>query len=131
MISFDIQTHESKQVVDITDIIQAKVKESRCVKGLCNIFICHTTAALTTADLDPGTDLDMIDAFEAMMPKLDYRHAHNPPHVVDHILASIIGPSVMLPINNNEVLLGIWQRIVVIELDGPRKRELVLTIIPE
>src|SRR5947207_12774152 len=57
---------------------------------------------LTTADLDPGTDLDMLDAFEKLIPHLNYRHPHNPAHVPDHILASLIGPSLVLPLENGE-----------------------------
>ena len=99
--------------------------------GICNLLILHTTAALTTADLDPGTDLDMLDAFEAMVPKLRYRHPHDPAHVPDHILSSLIGTSVALPFERGKMLLGTWQRVVLIELDGPREREIVLTITPE
>jgi secondary thiamine-phosphate synthase enzyme len=86
---------------------------------------------LTTADLDPGTDLDILDAFEAMIPKLRYRHPHNPQHVPDHILSALIGTSIALPFENRKLLLGTWQRIVLIELDGPREREVVVTVTPE
>jgi secondary thiamine-phosphate synthase enzyme len=92
------------------------------------LFILHTTAALTTADLDPGTDLDMLDAFEAMIPKLRYRHPHNPEHVPDHILSALIGTSVALPFERGKLILGTWQRVVLIELDGPRERQLVVTV---
>ena len=91
----------------------------------------HTTAALTTADLDPGTDLDMLDAFEAMIPKLRYRHPHNPAHVPDHILSSLIGTSVTQPVESGQLVLGTWQRIILVELDGPREREVVLTFLAE
>lgn len=90
--------------------------------------MAHTTATLTTADLDPGTDLDMLDAFDAMMPKLKYRHPHNPSHAPDHILSSIIGPSLTVPFKDGNLVLGTWQRIVLIELDGPRRRKLVITL---
>ncbi len=99
--------------------------------GICNLLVLHTTAALTTADLDPGTDLDMLDAFEAMIPKLRYRHPHDPGHVPDHILSALIGTSIALPFENRKLLLGTWQRIVLIELDGPREREIVVTVTPE
>ena len=124
-----VKTRNKREVLDITDTVEALLEKNH-VKGtgICNLFILHTTAALTTADLDPGTDLDMLDAFEAMIPKLRYRHPHNPAHVPDHILSSLIGPSVALPFEHGKILLGTWQRIVLIELDGPRERELVLTV---
>jgi secondary thiamine-phosphate synthase enzyme len=124
-----VKTRNKREVLDITDTVEALLEKNHAKgTGICNLFILHTTAALTTADLDPGTDLDMLDAFEAMIPKLRYRHPHNPAHVPDHILSSLIGPSVALPFEHGKILLGTWQRIVLIELDGPRERELVLTV---
>jgi secondary thiamine-phosphate synthase enzyme len=125
-----IKTHAKREVIDITDTVERQFGGDH-KSGICNLCILHTTAALTTADLDPGTDLDMLDAFEAMIPKLRYRHPHNPAHVPDHILSALIGTSVALPFERGKVLLGTWQRIVLIELDGPREREVVVTITPE
>src|SRR5947207_12377707 len=124
-----IATERKRQVVDLTDRAAAALPDGH--DGWCHLFVTHTTAALTTADLDPGTDLDMLDAFEAMVPKLKYRHPHDPAHVPDHILSSLIGTSVALPFERGKMLLGTWQRVVLIELDGPREREIVLTIAPE
>jgi secondary thiamine-phosphate synthase enzyme len=86
----------------------------------------HTTAALTTADLDPGTDLDMLDAFEHLIPRLKYRHPHDPTHVPDHILSALIGTSVAVPVDKGHLVLGTWQRVILVELDGPREREVIV-----
>lgn len=126
MQSITISTHKKKEVVDITDQIEMLLSAKKDTR-LCYLFIKHTTAALTTADLDPGTDLDMLDAFEAMIPKLHYRHPHNPAHVPDHIMSSVIGSSVAIPVADSNLELGTWQRVVLIELDGPREREVILT----
>jgi secondary thiamine-phosphate synthase enzyme len=123
-----IKTKAKKEVIDITDEINAILEKSEKKDGLCHIFLTHTTCCLTTADLDPGTDLDMLDAFGAMIPKLNYRHPHDPSHVPDHILSSLIGTSVLLPFENKNLVLGTWQRVVLIEFDGPRERRIVLTI---
>jgi secondary thiamine-phosphate synthase enzyme len=124
-----IRTNKKKQVADITEIIEQKISMSGVVNGLCHLFVKHTTAALTTADLDPGTDLDMLDAFEKIIPSLEFRHPHNPRHAPDHILSSIIGPSLAAPVKNGKLDLGMWQRLVLIELDGPRDREIVISFI--
>jgi secondary thiamine-phosphate synthase enzyme len=127
-----VKTHKKREVIDITDALEDLLgKRYSDKRGLCNLLILHTTAALTTADLDPGTDLDLLDAFEHMIPKLRYRHPHNPGHVPDHILSALIGTSVALPFDSGKLLLGTWQRVVLIELDGPREREIVVTITPE
>ena len=123
MTRFAISTHRKREIVDITDQVARHLPRDT---GVCCLNVLHTTAALTTADLDPGTDLDMLDAFEAMMPKLRYRHPHNPEHVPDHILSSLIGTALTVPVEAGALVLGTWQRIVLVELDGPRERELTL-----
>lgn len=119
-----IKTGKKREVLDITDEVESQLSGS----GLCHLLVLHTTAALTTADLDPGTDLDMLDAFEAMIPKLRYRHPHNPAHVPDHILSALLGTSLTVPFEKGKLILGTWQRVVLVELDGPRQRELALSI---
>lgn len=123
-----IETTRQKQVKDITEEIQNLVTREKIKDGVAHVFILHTTAAITTTDLDPGTDLDMLDAFEKIVPKLPYRHAHNPEHAPDHIMSSIIGPSVTIPVEDGELQLGTWQKVVVVELDGPRDRSVIVTI---
>lgn len=127
MINLAIVSKNKKEIIDITSPIKEILPVSG--QGIVNIFVLHTTAAITIADLDPGTDLDMIDAFNAMMPKLNYRRYHNPQHVTDHILSSIIGNSLTLPYRDGELILGDWQRIVIVELNGPKKRDLVVNLI--
>ena len=135
-----IKTEQKKQIVDITESVNQALKEidsgshqrraggSGMTEGLVHVFCKHTTCAITTADLDEGgTDRDYLDAFEAIMPKLNYRHPHNPAHVIDHILSSIIGSGVMLPVSSGQLNLGTWQRAVLVELDGPREREIIIT----
>lgn len=128
MIEIIIKTQKAKEVVDITDEINKKLKEKDFKEGLCHLFLAHTTAALTTADLDPGTDLDMLDAFQAMIPKLVYRHPHNPQHVPDHILSSLIGTSLIVPVKERRLVLGTWQRVVLIEFNGPRERKINVSL---
>jgi secondary thiamine-phosphate synthase enzyme len=130
MRKLSVHTPEKRAVIDLTDDLNGVLKTAfPSGDGVCHVAVLHTTAALTTADLDPGTDLDMLDAFEAMVPKLRYRHPHNPAHVPDHILSALIGTSVSLPVHGGRLVLGTWQRVVLVELDGPRKREAVLSFV--
>ncbi len=124
-----IPTQKNNQVIDITSTLNRHLSEQGFSDGMCHVFILHTTAALTTADLDPGTDLDMLDAFMTMVPKLNYRHPHNPEHTPDHILATMLGPDVTVPVESGQLVLGTWQRVVLFEFDGPRKRRIVVSLI--
>jgi len=118
-----INTNKQKEVLDITEDINLQLKISA---GMVFVFVTHTTAALTTADLDPGTDLDFLDAIDAIAPNLKYRHPHNPAHTNDHIMSSLIGSSISIPVTKGKLVLGTWQRIVLVELDGPRERNIVV-----
>lgn len=121
-----INTEQSRQVIDITDQLSQYIKPT---SSLCSVFVAHTTCAITAADLDPGTDLDLLDAVWEMIPKMNYRHPHDPSHVPAHLASSIIGPSVMIPVKNGSLVLGTWQRIILIELDGPKERTILVNIL--
>lgn len=120
-----VTTHEKDEIVDITPFVEKSLPKEN---GVCVVFVRHTTAAVTVMDLDPGTDKDLLDFIRALVPTMDFRHPHDPKHAPDHILASIIGPSVSIPFENGKLLLGTWQRVVLVELDGPRERELICTV---
>jgi secondary thiamine-phosphate synthase enzyme len=121
-----IATSQKKQVIDITPQVERQIDAE---SSLVNVFVKHTTAAITTADLDPGTDEDLLDFLNSLIPDINWRHPHNPTHAPDHLISSLIGPEVTLPVQNSKARLGTWQRIILIELDGPRKREIEITLL--
>ncbi|HYT28838.1 MAG TPA: secondary thiamine-phosphate synthase enzyme YjbQ [Ktedonobacteraceae bacterium] len=121
-VTITVSTRKKDQVVDITETIETHLRGAPNESGICIVFAAHTTCALTTADLDPGTDLDLLNALRHVLPQLSYRHPHDPSHTPDHLLSSIIGPSVAIPYQNRRLLLGTWQRVILVELDGPRQR---------
>ena len=123
-----VTSSHKRQVVDVTDLISDVVRDAGKKDLVCHLFLRHTSAALTIADLDPGTDLDLLDAYEAMAPKLRYRHPHDPGHLPDHLWSSTIGVALNIPCSGGKLLLGQWQRIVMLEFDGPRPREIVAAL---
>jgi secondary thiamine-phosphate synthase enzyme len=125
-----IKTNHKREILDVTNQVQAILDEYFAgASGVCHLVVLHTTAALTTADLDPGTDADMLDAFERMVPRLNYRHPHDPEHVPDHILSALIGTSISLLVEEGSLILGTWQRVILVELDGPRQREIAIDFV--
>ena len=127
MKTITVSTRKKDQVVDITETVEEFLQEEEKTSGVCVVFAAHTTCAITTADLDPGTDLDLLQALRKLLPPMSYRHPHDPGHTPDHLLSSIIGPSVAIPYENRRLALGIWQRIILVELDGPRQRTVHLS----
>lgn len=93
MTTISVRTKQKDQIVDITGIVEKHLQNVKNGQGMCMLFVAHTTCAITTADLDPGTDLDFLDALRALLPEISYRHPHDPSHTPDHILSSLIGRS--------------------------------------
>lgn len=125
--TINISTNDKRQIIDITAEVQEALDGAG--SGLVHLFVKHTTAAIAAADLDPGTDQDILDAIGAMTPDKRWRHPHDPGHFPDHLWSSIIGPDLTVPINNGELQLGTWQRLILLELDGPRDRQVELTVL--
>lgn len=129
MIRIKVNTSKKREVLDITDKVNEEVEKSGIKNGVCNLFVTHTTAAITTADLDPGTEQDYLKAFDKLIPDLEYNHPHDPSHMSDHILSSLIGTSISVPVEDGQLVLGTWQRVILIEFDGPKQREIIITLI--
>jgi len=125
----EISTTQKDQIIDITEKIEEIISKSNIDKGVITLNILHTTASLSTADLDPGTDLDIQDALRAIIPDLKYRHPHDPTHAPDHILSTLIGTDLTIPFDNKTLILGTWQRIILLEFDGPKVRKIHTTLI--
>jgi secondary thiamine-phosphate synthase enzyme len=93
--------------------------------GLCNVFAPHATAGVAVIETGARSDDDLVDALERLLPRDDrYRHAHGSPgHGADHVLPAIVAPSVTVPVQEGEPLLGIWQSVVLVDLnrDNPRR----------
>jgi thiamine phosphate synthase YjbQ (UPF0047 family) len=108
-----VKTRRKREILDITNRVQAWLSNQYGAQsGACQLVVLHTTAALTTADLDPGTDEDMLDAFERI------------------ILSALIGATVGILVENGSLVLGTWQRVILVELDGPRNREIAVAFLP-
>ena len=120
-----------RRTVDLTDSVRAFCRGRG--DGLCNVFVPHATAGVAVIETGAGSDDDLIDTLERLLPRDDrYRHAHGSPgHGADHVLPGIVSPSVTVPVLDGDPLLGIWQSVVLVDLnrDNPR-RSVRLSFIP-
>ena len=112
-----------RRILDLT----AEVREfcAGMGDGLCNVFVPHATAGVAVIETGAGSDEDLLDALERLLPRDDrYRHAHGSPgHGADHVLPGLVSPSVTVPVGAGEPLLGTWQSIVLVDLnrDNPQR----------
>ena len=123
-----IRTARDKQVLDITEQVERLIAQSGIEDGLCNIFVLHTTAAVTTGEAIEGTDEDLMETLERMIPRISFRHGHDPSHAPDHMISSIVGASLTVPVRKGRLLLGTWQRVLLVECNGPRARDVIVTV---
>ncbi len=119
-----ISTGGRKQVVDLTDRVNGAIQKAGLTEGLCVLFLTHTTAALTTGEVGEGTEEDLLAVVEQMIPRIKFQHAHNPAHAWSHMASSVIGPSLTIPVSNGALVLGTWQSVLLVELDGPKQRDI-------
>ena len=124
-----MSTGRDKQVLDITDRVQRCVSQFGVAEGLCNVFVTHTTAGLTTGESIEGTDQDLMEVLERIIPRIKFRHKHDPSHAPDHMISSIVGASLTIPIDGGKLQLGTWQSILLVECNGPRDRNIVVTVV--
>ena|SRR5436190_15939615 len=126
-----ISSRRDKQVLDITDRVQQVVSQLALSSGLCSVFVAHTTAAITTGESIEGTDEDLMEVLERLIPNIKFRHEHDPSHAPDHMISSIVGASITIPIDGRKLQLGTWQRVLLVECNGPRERKVVVSVVGE
>jgi secondary thiamine-phosphate synthase enzyme len=125
-----ISTSKKQELVDITDKVNAIVEKSKVKQGLCSIFTTHATAAIViNENADPNICLDTIDALDKLVKEGIWRHDSIDNNAASHIKSTILGPSETIPIKNSSLQLGTWQSSMLVELDGPRNRKIIVQII--
>ena len=134
--SIKVQSKGENDIIDLTNHIAEKIKESKISNGIVTIFVTGSTGALTTIEYEPGLLKDFPDMLSRIAPnELNYEHEQmwHDGNGRSHVKASLIGPSLTIPFNENNMLLGTWQQIVFVELDTRRRRDrnIVLQIIGE
>jgi secondary thiamine-phosphate synthase enzyme len=130
---FEVSTTKKRQAIDITEEVRAIVRRSKVDGGLCHVMVLHATAAVVVNENDdPNIGVDLVDALGRAVPEhAGWLHDRIDDNAQAHIIASILGPSETVPIENGDLRLGRWQGLMLIELDGPRSpRRIAVTILP-
>jgi secondary thiamine-phosphate synthase enzyme len=129
-----LATKGNADVTNITDEVEAFVKESGLRDGLVTVSVIGSTGALTTCEYEPGLVQDIKDIFEQLIPAGQYNHdqAWGDGNGHSHLRSSLVGPSVTFPFVDGRVCLGTWQQIIFIDFDNrARDRQLAVQIMGE
>lgn len=130
-----LSTGGEGDTVDITPQVREAVRTSRVTEGMVNVFVTGSTAAVTTIEYEPGVLKDLQRALSVVAPdNIPYAHDGRWGDVNgrSHVKASLVGPSLSIPVAGGEPMLGTWQQVVILELDVRRERSrtVVITVMP-
>ena len=124
----DVRTNARTEFIDITNRISEELAKTGVQNGICYVYMPHTTAGLTiNENADPDVKRDMLAGLTRLVPASgDYRHAEGNSDA--HIKASLMGFSQMMPVIDGRLALGTWQSLYFCEFDGPRSRQVLVSI---
>jgi secondary thiamine-phosphate synthase enzyme len=128
--SVTVTATQHTQLLDITDDVARACRSESVGEGLALVYCPHTTAGVLIQEAEPGL-LHDLEAWLARAIPNDgrYRHDRIDDNAVSHLRAVLAGASVIVPIRNGRLALGTWQRVLLAELDGPRRREVHVGIV--
>ena len=130
MIEFD--TRKEVEVIDLTPYVEKAIKESSIEHGICLIYTLHTTTGIVVNEAEPGLIQDLTTLMASLAPQgAGYLHDRNGGNAHAHLKAMLLGNSAVIPVEGKRLILGTWQKILFVELDGPRHRRVCVKLIKE
>jgi secondary thiamine-phosphate synthase enzyme len=125
--TFSVRTAEREQIVLITAEVERALGELTREDGICTIIVPHTTCAISVNEnADPDVPADLTKALRALVPNVPFRHGEGNSDA--HFLSMLIGTSLSWPYRGGKLVLGTWQGVYFIELDGPRTRKVTVYV---
>lgn len=130
-----VQTSGHKEMHDLTDEVARLVRESKVRQGIVHIFNVGSTGAIGTIEFEPGLQEDLPEMLDKLIPpSRDYGHerAWHDGNGHSHLQATLLGPSLTVPVKDGHLVLGTWQQIFHLECDiKPRRRTVSVTVMGE
>jgi len=125
--TFSVRTTAREQILIITDDVNRALASMTKGDGLCTIVVPHTTCAISVNEnADPDVPADLTKALRALVPNVRFEHGEGNSDA--HFLSMLIGTSLTWPYRGGNLVLGRWQGIYFVELDGPRTRKVVVYV---
>lgn len=123
-----LKSREKSELIDITSRVEDLISNSGVRSGCCDIFVMHTTAAITVNEgADPAVKRDIAHCLDRLVPNAHY-FTHAEGNSAAHVKASMLGASERLMVDRGKLLLGTWQAVYFCEFDGPRERRVAVRI---
>ena len=130
MTELRIRTKTKREMIDLTARVTEIVAGAGLAEGLCSVYTPHATAAIVVNENDdPNVCVDVLDCLDRLIPAGVWRHDRVDANAAAHIQSAILGPGETIPVHEGKLLLGTWQAVMLVELDGPRERRVVVTVV--
>lgn len=130
----EIATRQARELVEITGEVRAALSRAGLRAGAVLVYSPHTTAGVTVQEnADPDVRRDLLLALENAVPDAPARGAyrHGEGNSPAHVKTALLGASQLVPVEDGELQLGTWQGIYLVELDGPRRRHVLLRFLAD
>ena len=129
MTELRIRTAAKREMVDLTARVAEIVARSGLAEGLCSVYVPHATAAIVINENDdPNVCTDVLEALDRLIPAGIWRHDRVDGNAASHIQATLLGPGETIPVREGRLQLGTWQAVMLVELDGPRERRVLVSV---
>ncbi len=129
----EVATKGFSDIHDLTPVAREHLKDSGIRTGQVTFFVTGSTAGITTVEFEPGLVKDLKELFERIAPQeADYHHEQtwHDGNGFSHVRASLLKPSLTVPVEAGKMTLGTWQQVILVDFDnGPRDREIVFQVI--
>jgi secondary thiamine-phosphate synthase enzyme len=128
--TFSVQTQQHADLVDVTDRVQAIVRDAGVSSGAALVYVPHTTAGVTVNEnADPAVVHDVLADLDRLVPWKERYYQHGEGNSAGHTKSSLVGCDQLIPIENGRLVLGTWQGIYFCEFDGPRTRKVHVQVL--
>jgi secondary thiamine-phosphate synthase enzyme len=125
--TFRVRTSEREQIVIITREVDEALSKLGAGDGICTVVVPHTTCAISVNEnADPDVPRDLLKALRAAVPAVSFRHGEGNSDA--HFLSMLIGSSLTWPYRGGKLVMGTWQGVYFVELDGPRERKVTVYV---
>ena len=127
---FFVETNKRREIVNITSLVEEAVEKANIKDGIVLVFVPHATAGLAINEDEPNIRRDYLNLLERLVPE-EGNYYHN---LIDnngdsHLLSFLLKPFLVLPLKDYKLVRGTWQEIFLVELDGPRRRKIIVEIL--
>ena len=129
---FTVSTRSRFEIVDLTERVEREASNSKIKDGICLVYAPHATAAIVANERESGLLQDILSKVKELFPEgAGYKHDLIDDNAHAHLASALISSARVFPLRNGRLIRGTWQNIMLLEMDGPRTRRIIVEVLGE